>query len=1741
MANANMRVTLSAMPEKDFDVITNEITTFLDHIHADDDEVISPRAASLLESVIKNAVRVCPCENVLDGHFLTDLIQDMTDLASNTSGNGGESIYGLSQASYYPRMAMAGSSVIVFPDRVISDKVAIFISNTSIAYKGTVRDMNMSNTAVTYRINLIGINPNTGAPDVHPIDFSNDMEYWAFIEAVSAVIKAEPGDSSFYWSGRGMVHSADSSSANDLVRFLSGASGNSNLIEITNEKITILASLENTFDMALIDLKAMALSCDWRAPSEYVLEIDMRGSDAGIYNYAGFSLALLDRDLEVLRNPQYYHKLLHHYINDEDKEIVMELTRVLIPLSLENLQDERTPAGLNSVAVLKDNASTKSSANNGVTAAAATATAAAASKVDDIAALDTIPFAAFKKFAAPRHGSVNSTATNYNFKPLLQHPSIHNVTIAASQLDRAVEVHIIGAVDLPLTSSGYEPSCYCAVYLVDQQGARINAKGGVSAVIFGSGEEGDWKTDTIKNKTNPMWDTKLILQGEHEIGIDSVASVVIVVKEVSSRFSRRKHLGQVTIPIRCFLTGTSVPLTLPLEKTYKMTGDSNSVTGVLHVRTQSVSIKNGEVVDRVSEASSVTKPINRARTGAVFSKPKDDAPDKIPIHYTLKAGAIDALNVFWPFVVLGGGVGATSGYIALGIGGLHISLSPGAGGILANCEENHSFAERRKSGAAIPGTGNFFSLNWSAIEEALPLTASVLKVRVIVHKAVVNANVKKGAGNQHQNQAATISLLVAPCPSKALQRGVHERQMGLAARAATQLFKEVAQTYRNSDFKTSRGAQDVVLASRMLVNKLDDSIAKYSLYDGLESLQPAHVDIEEVASGFSGANRWKGREKRDRTGVKKKSLEKNSAGATLAAKEVHSIITPAIFDEYDKAVVTTRTKMRAQLYRIKVIDFCSGLGSEQKEERKRRASFNFKNDKELDAYIVPVYSIAGVQQVVNHDKEQILAHAAMFSGNLATELFELHSKLINCARDRVMDYVNFSADSGHETVLRECLRELIEGYFVLMREEFQVYLGSPADFKRTPGQEAKIMLLQMVVFCDDTLDSLVRKNLWCLKSSLSPSLSLLDSEFKPQDVVHWYATSLQAETAQWLSKTIKQAATFKNNSNLPWDYDLNGPHVISSLPETVIKQNNSFLELCDHTATKFAFATASIYPKKYQTGDAYESEVDKLRDTISFEMVESSNRCLLLLAGEYQNALQTKNWSKSLYHHRTSAYNLSVEKSVNEESSFMFLLSIANDCGRVIDIAYATIEADPMGPNAESSRKVVERFRRTADTVIIEIFRTIFADVHELIIDFRNEWENPTEVVVKKLLHNCMSFLKYTEMKLMHKSYHESIVGYCANVIVGCFLLMIKSRAFEDKKFDAAEYGRLKSEIGFMHKKFSMSLNRSFDLEAPIMPISLLEDIAGVIVTPHSSRGNKKMSPADELAQHSSSLAKIMSAITFEYSRQVSDGVLKDAIYMRPDVGPEVVQMLSKCLRSDSANLRFNKFSLADKFFPSHEEAFHNMCEKIYDKNATPGSKFEVNFFKSLRVGLSNAFTVNEQEQKVRDNNSRLLKILDLEAVDEDDHQEAARKRRDAVNREENKNSAVSGDDTCTLTISRIEVRGIVSSSFFGDPNPYVAINVGSQRVKTNVHWGAKGGAADFPGAVLTVTHSQSALSTGVMEIEVNDKERLRRKRFLGKVEIKLGGLDLHRIESWFALKGGEHDGAAVFVCVDTVHRDQSP
>ena len=630
---------VQVVPEARFGHKSETVDAFLEAAKQEHGAMSQPVSA-VLERVLCDAEDSCPCSigDVLEPQYLADLLQDLRDLGSETQNivSPFDHIYSEGTASYYPRLDMTGSSLCVFPDRSISEKVATFISNTSLAYKGTRRETNTSSSSLSYRVSVISSDSElAGAPEVQPIDFSNEMEYWSFISALSRACTCAANtqeQKDFYWRGCGMVHKADNDDLkSDIVKFLSGASGASHSVEISADKLIVMSGKTTTLEVSLAHVVALALACDWPSPQEYVLEIDIQGEH---HVNAGINLALLDNNLEVLVNPQYYHKITTVTGGDD----IVESTRILIPLTISDLEAERTPQGLSSIAVVHTEGTDMS-----------------------VIAVDAVPFVTFKTY--PQGKAASGDGENQqppSFTPVLYQATINNVHMDANPSHKACEVHIIGARDIP-----GDLSTYCAVYLVDREGEKINARGNGVSRMFANTEEGEWKTDIIKGQSSPTWDTKLILQEDGDVGIDSVASVRIVVKEGGNfRFRKPRHLGQVTIPIGCFIDNTPVPLMLPLELTERMGGESAENLGVLHVMTQAVTIKNGHVEGLgAAGAASVVKPINRGRAGSVGGV---ESVDNVPIQYTLKAASADALNVYWPFVVLGGGLAGTSGYVLWG-------------------------------------------------------------------------------------------------------------------------------------------------------------------------------------------------------------------------------------------------------------------------------------------------------------------------------------------------------------------------------------------------------------------------------------------------------------------------------------------------------------------------------------------------------------------------------------------------------------------------------------------------------------------------------------------------------------------------------------------------------------------------------------------------------------------------------------------------------------------------------------------------------------------------------------------------------------------------------------------------------------------------------------------------------------------------------------------------------------------
>jgi hypothetical protein len=129
------------------------------------------------------------------------------------------------------------------------------------------------------------------------------------------------------------------------------------------------------------------------------------------------------------------------------------------------------------------------------------------------------------------------------------------IEILEKQFNKALRVYIKYAEGL----SGAErrvspPSAYCTVYLVGKNQEKLTSN------------HAEIRTEGLKS-FSPEWNKEIILQ-DNKLGIDEVHGVMVLIRDGSSGILKHKHIGQILIPIGCFLQDEA-SFCLPLEPSYR--------------------------------------------------------------------------------------------------------------------------------------------------------------------------------------------------------------------------------------------------------------------------------------------------------------------------------------------------------------------------------------------------------------------------------------------------------------------------------------------------------------------------------------------------------------------------------------------------------------------------------------------------------------------------------------------------------------------------------------------------------------------------------------------------------------------------------------------------------------------------------------------------------------------------------------------------------------------------------------------------------------------------------------------------------------------------------------------------------------------------------------------------------------------------------------------------------------------
>lgn len=1751
-------------------------------------------------------------EKLAESYYIKDLIEDLRhlrtvqgrddldeDLALHASDDGKfEFNYAqeYNTMSYYPRMEMNRSSVVVFPFTEISERVASFITNISHSYDSNVADddvgkiRNIGSSDRRYRVSIIAVdNATQVSPKVQAIDFYDLHVYWGFLSAVTKA-KTRHGAFGEPWTGPCHVDlhgSADDDNGKTFSSIFGSGQRNKQLLRVTEDSIILSENGRQVFELTHGRLVAMTLTSDWPRVKDYVLNVEL-----GHQAYPeGVRVRLLDQTLEPVENSSFYHTELKPVKNSKPTERRQTFTntpvqKVLLPVQFSEMSEQKTTGGLDSVALVQ---SDQSAAEKG--------------KKSTIA-IDNIPFVNMTYYHQGRDlKDGGEDGANLEVEPELRPVLYNSVTqrvqlSAAKAANKALEVNVMGADDL-MSGSTRAPNVYCACYLIDTEGARIGASLADRLGVFKM-SDGEWKTDVEEASRNPRWETKIMMQEDDEVGVSSnVSHVLIIFKDVQSKLRRPVHIGQVVVPMGCFLDGQAVPLTLPLEPAAK-TPDSLAVSGLVHLAVRAVVVSDAP--PPTSEQGKNPKENGGTRVKSMYrarhlSHSSHTGAESLQLSYSLKPAAVDALNVFWPFEVIGGGLGDARGHVACRRDGLVIDLAPGSGGVLANCIEASNVVERTTkresiarqrthsgslSGAQMPNHGNkmIFTIEWESVESALAVTESSIVLTVVLHH---DAQATGGRRRAPSIRKVTQEIVVAPCSARAVQLGIAERKNSIPIRKEMRAFQGIIA----EESQNPGGQVEILDAGRRFMRELADMTSmELRMYQSM--LADAHVRepmvkvVESEARSGASNSRWG-------AGRSEQSVARGVRRASTAAavREILPRITsPGTMGGYEECLASARLRARANLYRVQLTELCTGLSvgaavgtqggagtgnSPAITSGSGKHSAKETNSKDVQALrlrMLPEFSAAGTQALVDRNLEDIDFRVKDSAQGLTEELYLRHNLICNAVTDSLANYILCSGDADEETVLT-CVKELIGGYYLALKDSFDEYLGSPDAFKRTPGQEAKIMLMQLVVTQNRAFEEIVAEQVYYLGYRLASPLRLLPQPHTPDDVVEWYKASLVQETQAWLAKTLSQAMTHKTNEfGLPWDYAEVGGQIVSAVPETVLTQLNNYLEVVTSTGKRFARAFDKEW-RKYgrekrlrelsegsDSDDEGDSEAKRERpartrtssgpgagagqsfnEEVYLSVTEAVDQCLVLLAGEYARMLKTKHWSRGMEDGFAGSGG-------EEEANFLFLVSVINDCHRVQKHemhSTSMLQSNPEIVRLPGRMKVAEAFDTITDNAILNLVRIVFADVNDLVVDFPRLWATDSQVCAK--LADCMSSYFQALRVKVEAAFMGEVVRGCSSVIVGCFMYMLTERVTTGPRLSLPELHRLQEDVCDAQDFFDKALGRELapsrqsEAEMNYVAIPQMRDIGNAL--------DLLGSPYPEQKDH---MEGVVRQIAYHHELETASSLVEAAISLRPvdsastkaSVGEELIEMANTVLltsetspegRQHGPRSRYNDLLLA--LLVQDEPLQLNQSQsKASSSSSSSGGSFT---FKKLRervsdlghMHMSNTVLLKTKRQRLK-----ILKAMDLlsdQALSEYTERTLT----------ESSISTAGRADTFLLRVSRIEVKDVRTMSLFSPPNPYVYVKVGKDRkAKTPVSYGASAGYAHWPKCTLTVEVPRRKLLDGSVEIAVYDKEPIRRKRLMGKVEVRLAGLELHRIQQWFALSGGEYGDGEVFAVLDMQEKD---
>jgi len=535
------------MSQASFDLIEAGSREFpsharIDHTRRESVNFLYLKDAPLFKEITRNS-------HVNDG-IIEDLIDDAFELTNDKS---------ISDILYYASTPMTSASLISFNNKGGKDGESDhFLQMLADSYRGTNRNRSVGGrsasissavttpTVIHLKLTFISTEGQGGSKS---IDFSDENDYWV---AISAIKRSSLGESCFA-SGKCQLSQGDTpdTTTRSTSFFSTGSKSPDCTFEIKNGKIKVMQKSNEVLSLEISNLKAMTLSADFDRSRTFIMDIRLNPRSYVKNTHSEISMSLIGSDGKPTTS-DYANAITLSKLNKNDT--------VFVPVSEEDIQYTTLAFGASKIAIV--NVDKLSGAERG------------------IAAEVNIPFASFY-FAQPGSARAGRPKLTGGKLELITGEMITNaVTIRTPPNEREVSYRIVvkSASGLPL-SGKKGPSAYCTIYLVNDKGEKLTANTAES------------RTDIVPASSDPEWNKEFILKIDDKINVDFMYSgplpsgVMLKIRDSASGILKHKHLGQVIIPISCFLMNTEASMCLPLDPTERM-GDGQGTAGDIIFSTQ---------------------------------------------------------------------------------------------------------------------------------------------------------------------------------------------------------------------------------------------------------------------------------------------------------------------------------------------------------------------------------------------------------------------------------------------------------------------------------------------------------------------------------------------------------------------------------------------------------------------------------------------------------------------------------------------------------------------------------------------------------------------------------------------------------------------------------------------------------------------------------------------------------------------------------------------------------------------------------------------------------------------------------------------------------------------------------------------------------------------------------------------------------------------------------------------------